>query len=193
MIDVGAHMGENSYGLAQKNPDWTVFAFEPNIKSIISVFGLIPNYVVVPMAVSLNDGFIQYYVNSDTHTNSTVLFNNKGKAVWKSNGKLETVTSMIVPSIRLDTFMHTMNIHYVDYLAIDTQGTDFHVVLSLGDYLQFVRKIQLNVHVTKIPLYKGAQSEETVCDYMKEKGFDVISEMMYNFDQIKSMVFEKRY
>ena len=51
---------------------------------------------------------------------------------WRNVAGLKTMESIMVPTIRLDTFMELMQLERIDYLKIDTQGADFMVVKSLG-------------------------------------------------------------
>jgi hypothetical protein len=48
-LDVGACRGEHCYGCVLSNPSFRVFLFEPNVRLAIKLFGLLPNFFVVPM------------------------------------------------------------------------------------------------------------------------------------------------
>ena len=50
-IDVGAHLGERTLEKAKTDEDLTVYAFEPNLRAAVEVFGHLNNFVVLPMAV----------------------------------------------------------------------------------------------------------------------------------------------
>jgi FkbM family methyltransferase len=70
---------------------------------------------------------------------------------------------------RLDTIMDELGIHKIDYLKIDTQGTDFLVVKSLGDKIKFVNKIELKLQFKE--LYKNSDNREEVINFFQKNGF----------------------
>lgn len=170
-IDVGAHLGEKTFEAARMNPNLLVYAFEPNLKLAAQRFGMLENFVVIPMAVSERDGFSQFFLNKFDAASSLLDFNPEGLRKWVGNEELLVEKVILVPTIRLETFMNCMSIESVDFLKIDAQGADFQVVLSAGERLKDIHKITMEVAVTPIQLYAGAAQKKDVIDFMSKRGF----------------------
>ena len=69
--------------------------------------------------------------------------------------------------------MNAMNLRTVDYLKIDTQGSDLAVVQSAGSRLRDVRKVTLEVDVTPVRAYQGSAGQAETLAYMQEQGFQL--------------------
>lgn len=82
----------------------------------------------------------------------------------------------MVPGWRLDTLINKWNLKDVeiDYVKIDTQGTDLNVVKSLGTSISNVKKISVEVQLEE--LYKGSPTKEEVNSYMSKNNFTCIEE-----------------
>src|SRR6266404_2171449 len=63
-FDVGAFRCEHTYEYALFNPSLRVFAFEPNMHLAAKLFGVLPNIIVVPMAVSETDGCAEFNITA---------------------------------------------------------------------------------------------------------------------------------
>ena len=57
-VDVGAHLGQETFRFARENPALIVYAFEPNISVAVQRIGLLPNFVVIPMAIAVKSARI---------------------------------------------------------------------------------------------------------------------------------------
>lgn len=170
-IDVGAHHGEMTLSHAQNNPALTVYAFEPNWDLARCLMGKLPNFIVLPMAVSDKDGVAEFFLNEDDLTSSLLPFNPQALEEWKSFEGLKLRSKKIVPTIRLDTFLESMAIDRIDFLKIDAQGADFSVIRSAGAYLERIQEVLLEVDIGKTHLYSGATGRDEVIGYMNERGF----------------------
>ncbi|MDY6843993.1 MAG: FkbM family methyltransferase [Thermodesulfobacteriota bacterium] len=190
-IDVGAHLGEKTFQVAKENPSLIVYAFEPNLKVAIQLIGLLPNFVVIPMAVTEKNGFSDLYINAYDAASSILPFNTNGLKHWIGGENLKVENKVFVPTIRLDTFMNLVGISKVDYIKIDAQGADFFVIKSTGDRLKDIQKISLEVQLTPIPLYAGAVSKDEIVDFLKKSGFVLVDCERQNFDQEENMTFMK--
>ena len=123
-IDVGAHLGETTLGAATRNPGLLVFAFEPNWDLARQIMGKAANFVVLPMAVSGTDGVATFFVNAEDGSSSLLRINDDLVEKWKGRMDLRVKEKVLVPTIRLDTFLRRMNLRRVDYLKVDAEGTD---------------------------------------------------------------------
>jgi len=168
-IDVGAHYGERTLGFAECNPGVTVYAFEPNLRAAMKLFGRSRNYIVLPMAVAENDGSADFYLN-EFEASSSLLPLAQDAPYWSEGTPLRVKDKISVATIRLDTFMNTLGIAKVDFLKVDAQGMDLAVVRSAGHRLRDIARITLEVWVTR-PQYSGAASKEEAIQFLTKHGF----------------------
>jgi FkbM family methyltransferase len=189
-IDVGAHRGETTFNHARDCPDLMVYAFEPDVSVASHRFSLLPNFVVLPMAVTETDGFREFVINSNSRTSSLLPLSEVGLKKWRGAGGLRTLRKAVVPTIRLDTFMEELCIKSVEYLKVDAQGHDLEVVRSLGQRIGDVSEIRLEACATDDPMYIGAHNcMESVIDFMKANGFDVVESLPESLGQERNLVF----
>jgi FkbM family methyltransferase len=188
-IDVGAHRGETTFNCARDCPDLIVYAFEPDVAVASHRYSLLDNFVVLPMAVTETDGFREFNINSNPRTSSLLPLHEVNLKRWRGADGLRTVRKVVVPTVRLDTFMDSLNIKSVEYLKVDAQGHDLEVIRSLGHRLGDVSEIRLEACAAD-PMYVGAHnSVENVIAFMKSKGFDMVENQPESFGQERNLVF----
>lgn len=191
-IDVGAHQGQSTLRQALYNPALTVYAFEPNLRLAAQLTAIAPNYHVMPMAVSSQDGVQLFYVNQDDAASSLHPLNETARQAWVGGEQLQVVSTLPVSTVRLDTFLEQQQIAHVDFLKIDAQGADFEVVKSLGDRLADCTRIQLEVAITPAQLYAGAATRDAILAYMAERDFLLMRATKQSHDQEENLTFVHR-
>jgi FkbM family methyltransferase len=188
-IDVGAHHGEKTLETAKTDKNLIVYAFEPNLKAAEKLFGEEDNFIVVPMAVSERNGFSSFFINTFPKASSLLAFNPEGLNQWEGKEQLGVEKRVMVPTIRIDSFLNIMGIDTVDMMKIDAQGGDFSVILSSGDRLEDIHKIILEVAVTPVQLYSGAANKSEVVDFLKRKGFVYTETETQSYGQEENLTF----
>jgi FkbM family methyltransferase len=189
-IDVGAHLGQGTLDAARANPRLLVFAFEPNWALARQIMARAVNFVVLPMAVSDNDGFAEFFVNSSDQSSSLVTMEAPGIAHWKDLD-LTVQSKVVVPTIRLDTFMKLSDLRKVDYLKVDAEGVDLKVVQSAGERLQDIQQIKLEVDIAPDRLYSGAPSRDEVIAFMLKRGLDLIESEIQSDGRQENLTFAR--
>jgi FkbM family methyltransferase len=191
-IDVGAHLGELTFPFARRDPSLRVYAFEPNLKLATQRMGILRNFVVFPMAVAEEDSRSPFYVNSHEAASSLLPLDPDGVSRWIGGEVLREEHTIVVPTIRLDTFMNQAGISRVAYLKVDAQGADLAVVRSAGERLKNIDKITLEVFVTPRPVYSGAPRKEEVMRYMAKHDFLLASSETQTHGQEENLTFVRR-
>lgn len=190
-IDIGLSRSAN-YALnwLQKEKDLFVFGFEPNkaaIKQILQTenrfFVSRGNFKIFPYALSnvpekTNMKF--YRTLWDCGTSSLFEpkkdcknYNFGGKEVGM--GPSDEISVSVIPlKIFFDNFPWD-RFEYIEYIKIDTQGSDLNVLKSAGDYLK-----ERVVFVTAEPdgwQYNGAEecTKENIINYMESIDFEFIN------------------
>ena len=81
-IDIGAHKGELTLPHAIDNPRLGIYAFEPNLRLAAPLMGRAPNYIVVPLAISGQDGSAEFHLNENDYTSSLLKLNDEAVHSW---------------------------------------------------------------------------------------------------------------
>jgi len=116
----------------------------------------------------------------------------EGLAQWAGGEILQVEATPTVATIRLDTFLNQASIATVDYLKIDAQGADLAVVRSLGDRLKDVRRVNLEVQITPVPLYRGASQKSEVVEFLTNAGFELVAKEEQSLGQEENLTFIRR-
>jgi FkbM family methyltransferase len=188
-LDVGAHLGEKSFSAAEQDSSLRVYAFEPNLRIGAQRMGRLPNFVVLPLAVAEQDGSAEFHVNKCDAASSLLPFVPEGLDRWIGKEQLCVEQTITVPTIRLDTFLDQSGIQFVEFLKIDAQGADLAVVKSCGDRLRDIDRIELEVQVTPVPLYRDAASRQEVLKYLEDAGFELETSEFQSQGQEENLVF----
>lgn len=178
-FDIGSWNGDTLY----KFPDYDIiYAFEPHPIGFNELqFKNISNVKCYNLGISSIPGIKTFYAekkpiyggcSSFLKLDEAGEFTKTLKERWKMN--FEMIPYQI-ECVRLDDFMKKNNISHIDFLKIDTQGSDYDVVLSLGEKIVKVKKIELEIILK--PFYKEQPSRDTVVEYLTNKGFELIEEI----------------
>jgi FkbM family methyltransferase len=121
VVDVGANVGIYSrFAATRVGPDGAVYSFEPNVELLPRLrANLSPLPVrLFPYAVSDRSGTVTFHVSDDTAKSSILADESSTRTV-----KVQCVT--------LDEFHgEPMSSAAIDYLKIDVEGFDYHVLLG---------------------------------------------------------------
>lgn len=191
-IDVGAHEGQTTLDFAIRNPGLRIYAIEPNLRAAARLVGRAPNFVVIPFAIADKDGCADFHINSFEMGSSLLPLNEEGLKTWVGLTSLDVESVMTVPTIRLDTLMKLLGIQHVDFLKVDTQGSDLAVLRSAGDRLRDIERVTLEVAVAPVPLYKGAASKTEVLAFLDGAGFRLVGTERQTFDQEENLTFIRK-
>lgn len=144
IFDVGAYDGMSGLGLLQGDPNCMIYSFEaaPHcIKMIKDNYNNNAKYILTEKAVSDKNGTANFNFCRNGGASSLCEFKNDNELVKHWSGRPDVQysgISILVETIRLDTFIEQNNIKQIDYLHIDTQGYDLNVLQSLGNYVGIV-------------------------------------------------------
>ncbi|SEC68263.1 methyltransferase, FkbM family [Rhizobiales bacterium GAS188] len=191
-IDVGAHHGEHSIAAAANDPSLMVHAFEPRPTLHDKLMhSAPPNFTAHAMAVSDHDGVASFRINSFDAASSVLPMDEAALPARLGGHRPGDEREILVPTIRLDSFMRENGITKVEFLKIDAQGADFSVVRSLGDRIGDVKRIQFEVIPKADQLYCGAADKATIIAYMAERGFVLEPTEVQSHGQEENLTFAR--
>ena len=143
VIDVGANKGDLSAYLLSQKENFRVFALEPNslecAESLNSISELYPsNFIYIPKAISRTNGVAKLFAPQvlDGQVGSLLEINSGG--AWHSDVSEKfagdkRIQFMEVETCTVENFSRIYDVHSIDFLKIDTQGTDLDI---LEDFLK---------------------------------------------------------
>jgi FkbM family methyltransferase len=184
-FNVGASIGTSIDELSNYD---IIYAFEPmpfSFKKLVEMTKDLDKVRCYQLAISNEDGYSNFNCHSHYEYSSLLTikkdsqFFNKCSQIDPGFEHIEDI--VVVETKRLDTFLLENKINHIDFLKIDTQGSDLSVVMSLGDSIQKVDLIELEVQ--NIPLYEDSPSKEETIEYLEIKGFELIDEV-WNSDDV---------
>jgi FkbM family methyltransferase len=178
IFDIGANMGTSCFHFLDDVSN-TVYAFEPT-PYLLENF-LYPRqserYKVVPYAVSNFNGEATFNISGqyDWGCSSLSTFSEDLEHTWPGRDDFKVTDQIKVNVIRLDTFIKENNIDRIDFLHCDTQGNDYKVLESLGDYIDILQSGEVEAFY-KNPLYKDIDnSVENVTDFLQKHNFKIVA------------------
>jgi FkbM family methyltransferase len=154
IFDVGACDGMDGISLC-KTDDCILYSFEAEpkwIETIKTNFNNNPNFNLISKAVSDKNGTAEFNFCKAGGASSLYTFKDEETLNVSWSGRTDihySGKSIVVETIRLDTFIEQNNIKQIDYLHIDTQGHDLCVLQSLGKYIDIVLEGDCEVARTK--------------------------------------------
>jgi FkbM family methyltransferase len=83
----------------------------------------------------------------------------------------KSIKNYSIACTRLDTFMISHKIDYINHLQISAQGHDYNVLLSLGDMIKKVHKISVVIFLIDYKLYCDQNPAEDFYKFFKDHNF----------------------
>lgn len=198
VIDVGAACGKLTKKWDQKLKGKCVFyCIEPLPASFEKLKSIECNNIrIFNLAINETEGIQPFYVSKYANASSLLPIVLNNAKLWKQPKGSEhidfTDTEKIQVQVkRLDSFLreNELNDSIIDFIKIDTQGNDFNVVKSLGDMINNVKEIMLEVQVVPFEYYKGQSNKNDIIAYMTEKGFDLYRKTRQSTNQEENLWF----
>lgn len=175
IFDIGANDGGSTLHIAEEN---IIYAFEPTpelIKEIKRKTKHLPNYHLIPSAVSNYNGRAKFNVagQADWGCSSLNEFSDELNKTWPGRKDFKVTHQIEVEVLRLDAFIRKNEIKEIDYLHCDAQGSDLLVLEGLGKYISIVKEGVIEVAANnELALYKGADNTLlTAVDFLTKNGF----------------------
>jgi FkbM family methyltransferase len=185
LIEVGAYDGSDS--LKYHESGYHVFTFEPKKDLFIRLANRtrhLENYVVIPKAVSLNDGVTQFNICNHGGASSILPFRSESELNETWSPERTDIhfsgRSYEVETTRLDTFIEQNKLQdrVIDFIHIDAQGVDLDCLKSLGKYIINVRAGVIETVKDKNKSIYIGQEENTldhVSEFLSSNGFKINS------------------
>jgi FkbM family methyltransferase len=170
IVDVGAAGFPNSPGQYGYRPGDIAYVFEPNK----TAYDLIKencssdeNIHVYNIALSNTTGKSNFYLTQKQDCSSLRCPN---ELILKDRDDITTYKEIEVDVDLLDNILGHLT--HIDYLKLDTQGSEYEVLLGASELLKRTKHIKCEVESTE--WYKGQKLAADVVELLKSKGFKQI-------------------
>lgn len=180
VVDVGAHNGSSidRFNRLFQSPD--IYAFEPNpdlANSLTSRYGG-AKIRVFRMALGSKQGNLQFNVHTASTGSSSFLdFDSTQKFATRRGLSGQTVEKIITEVTTLDHVfdLEKLRGQDIDYLKIDTQGTELEVLRGGANLLknQLIKFIELEVITA--PVYLNKEKWSSVIDYLLRFNYHLVA------------------
>ena len=169
ILEVGAHLGEDSVNFVTMYPYLNLFLFEPDARCVKAIKSLrLPGFLFEGVLSDV-DGFIDFHASEGIGAEA---------GHWEGSGSImepllhkEVFTQVgfmdvhKVPSVRLDTFVIQHGINEIDFIWMDVQGAEERVLTGGLDI--FKNKVRgLFTEYSNVELYKGGTSKERILELL---------------------------
>ncbi|MEX0598440.1 MAG: FkbM family methyltransferase [Candidatus Paceibacterota bacterium] len=180
-IEIGSNSGKDTAKLLSN--ECLTIGFEPNpilYSKLIEKFKEDDRVIFLPIAIDVSNTIKDFNVSTqgDMGFGSLYDFHDNLKNTEIGNHeyfKIPFEFKQKVLTMRLDSFIiNFLNSEIsIEYLWIDSQGSDFNCLLSLGNYIHYVKEGRCEC-TYKIPLYKDVEnSYEKVKEFLENHNFGV--------------------
>lgn len=174
ILEAGAHMGFDTYGLAKMWPRAKVYAFEPVpelYSALVKRVGSMPNVKAFSLALGERNGSVEMYVSGGDSTGSS--------SILKPTAHLERFPSVTfgnqiqVRLLRTEDWAKEQGVDRIDFIWLDMQGYEVNALKGMGSLLAKVSVIY--TELCKDELYSGLVTRDEYIRHLSNIGFELMS------------------
>jgi FkbM family methyltransferase len=177
ILDIGACDGTDSIEFRMLFPRATIHCFEPEPSNFQKLLAKTEGLRITchPLALGAAPGRARFFVSSGLScASSSSLREPTGHIKAHPGIRFDRIIDVQVA--RLSDWIQAHGVERVDFLWMDTQGTELDILRNTGAALKGVRVI--HTEVSLIEFYKGAPLYHEVRDFLLGKGFVVLEDML---------------
>jgi FkbM family methyltransferase len=186
ILEAGAHMGFDTYGLARIWPKAEIHAFEPvpNVyNDLVERLKECKNVKMYNLALGSENGTTEMHVSSGGSTASSSILKPSAHLTLFPSVTFEN--KIVVPLKRLDHWAKDQNLSIIDMIWLDMQGYEVYALKGSGALLKNVSVIY--TELCKSELYSGLVTQDDYIKFLGSVGFELIS--ISGDEEVKEGVF----
>jgi FkbM family methyltransferase len=173
MVDIGARGGLN-FDLSGLNQPIRISAFEPDQAECLKLEGARTNFnnaqfFYYPLALGKRSEIRTIYKTLDPACSSIYPPISELSEKYTELNCTKMISTESISVTTLDTWRITQETKYVDYLKIDTQGSELDILEGAVETLQSTSLVELEVEFS--PIYQIQPLFADVDMFMRDKGF----------------------
>ena len=166
ILEAGGHYGEDTVIFARRWPSSTIYTFEPcpayysKLKATVKGFAQIHSF---PFGLYSKTGSYTFHVSNKWDGASSLLEDNNLPTVVYEDSQIT------VHCKNLDEWAEESHVDHIDYMWLDMEGTELHMLRSSPKILQTVRVISCELNHCEFR--KGMCPFEEMKAFLEEQGF----------------------
>ena len=170
-VDGGAR-GARRHRLLKHFPDMRLIGFEPDARECEALNrDARDGFRVIPVALARGSGVRTLHVTRNPACSSMLPPNmNLLGGLLELGPGFETATTVDVDTASLDTLLPSHDVGYVDFLKLDTQGTELEILEGSEHYLR-TSILAVQVEVEFAEMYVGQPLFSDVDRFLRDLGF----------------------
>jgi len=180
IFEFGSRYGEDTLEFAKKYPNAIIYSFECNQETLPICkqnISKVKNIILTEKAVSDEIGTVTFYSNDNVKTVTTWADGNQGaSSLFKASGKYPveqySQKEIIVECTTLNAFVTEHKIPSIDLLWMDIQGAELKALKGLGDKLDIVKV--MNIEVEFMEIYSGQPLFDEIKEFLECRNFRFI-------------------
>lgn len=143
VVEAGAHRGRDTRHMSKLWPEGTIYAFEPVIELYQELIRHVDtNVKCYPYALSSSTGSATIHVSSNSDAASSLL----RPLEYCVEHPLVNFEPRTIQAITLDDWAHKNSIERVDFLWLDMQGFEYHMLAASRIILPTVKVIHTEIN-----------------------------------------------
>jgi FkbM family methyltransferase len=177
VFDVGAHVGQSAAQFLDAFPRATIHSFEPAPHSYGELRDLAdrsPRLVAVNAAVGERERSATFFVNRLSVTNSLLKATPGAGQFLVAKDGLETREETTVPVLTLDGYCAAHAIDQIDFLKLDTQGYELHVLQGARGLIERHAVPLIHLEVCFVQLYDQQPLFPEVYQYLYDRDYRLV-------------------
>jgi len=172
LVDVGA-AGSLFEPWQKIQGNSSLIAFEPDVRSfsaLKSKLKSVHKVHLIDKIVSNKNGPQTLYITKNPYCSSTLSPNPKVLSKLSYSELYEVIDQRTVDAVTLERVYNSLNLNYIDWLKLDTQGTDLRIIESLpSDILDTI--LVIDIEPGLYGSYVGEDEFSSIDPYLRSHGF----------------------
>ncbi|SHI49196.1 FkbM family methyltransferase [Pollutimonas bauzanensis] len=171
VIDVGCRWGF-AERFMQDADKFRVYGFDPDreeCERLTKIYGHKAPITLVPLGLAGTSGLRTLYITSEPACSSLLPPDPELTASYPSLYCARQEREIQVETTTLDLWVEGTDISAVDYIKVDTQGTELEILQGGSNTLEKVRSLEVEVEFN--PIYQGQPLFSDVDLFLRKKGF----------------------
>ena len=177
VFDVGAHVGQSAAEFLDAFPRARIHSFEPSPASyeeLRKLAGRHSRVTAVNAAIGDREGDATFFINKLSVTNSLLKPSPGAGDFLVASDSLDTREETRVRMVTLDAYCDAQGIGRIDFLKLDTQGYELHVLAGAGRLIRRQAIPLVHLEVCFVRFYEEQPLFPEIYQYLYDRDYRLV-------------------